>query len=801
MKSLKHFFSSLILFSIFTTSLFAVTVDGVVVDDDGIAVAGALIKASAVDSTNFGQYTTTSNNDGSFLLELGDPGSYFFEIFHPDYLTGSFGPLFIASNTTLTFSLQSNSGTVSFAGKVLDEFTFLPIQGAYVEISNQNIVVISDSTDVSGNFSFNDIPLGQYQFSASKLGYGTFIQTLNFNSPGNIGNISIYLTSDSIAGQASAQGLIYYYNSSGIFSPVPNAQVAFSHTTLGLIFETTSNDTGFYQVDGMVPGEYLMIVFADGFFMPLEPKIVNITNGINEIDFEMLSNSSFPSGIVSGQVTLDGTNQPVAEAFIQLMPVSPIPPAPFNLSASTDAIGNYSITAPEGDYYVQLFVFYDDSTFFPYMEYYDDAMTIDDAAIISVSVDQTLSGIDFGIPVFEIFSVTVEGVVTDEQNVAIPDALVEVLLNGNDYGLFWRTYTTQSNPDGSYSLQIDDFSTITPSFVIGAYKDGYNPEYYNNKPELFNADPIVITSSGDTTVTGINFSLEGYTTPQEYIISGTVSDSLSNPIANAFVAVFGFSNGQFGFGLTDSFGDYSVGNLPEGIYYVLFYATDYAPQFYNGALTWEDATPVNLFGNVSGINAILTEMESGGSNSPGMISGNISSSNNSPLSGVMVSVLDINGKVAAYSMTNAQGKYQLDGLAEGEYTVVATKVKFESMSQNISMNTTSGMTQNLNMQLNNTLTSNDEPEASLPTGFSLGNNYPNPFNPSTTIEFSLPKSSFVNLKVYNAIGQEVASLVSRQMEAGKYSIDFNAEKLNSGIYFYKIEAGNFTETRKMVLLK
>ena len=89
----------------------------------------------------------------------------------------------------------------------------------------------------------------------------------------------------------------------------------------------------------------------------------------------------------------------------------------------------------------------------------------------------------------------------------------------------------------------------------------------------------------------------------------------------------------------------------------------------------------------------------------------------------------------------------------------------------------------------------------IPSTYSLSQNYPNPFNPTTNISFSIPKQSYVSLKVYNAIGEEVSNLVNQELSAGKYVVDFNASKLSSGIYFYTIRTGDFTESRKMLLVK
>ncbi|MHB9013589.1 MAG: T9SS type A sorting domain-containing protein [Ignavibacteriaceae bacterium] len=88
-----------------------------------------------------------------------------------------------------------------------------------------------------------------------------------------------------------------------------------------------------------------------------------------------------------------------------------------------------------------------------------------------------------------------------------------------------------------------------------------------------------------------------------------------------------------------------------------------------------------------------------------------------------------------------------------------------------------------------------------PTAFTLSQNYPNPFNPSTVIKYSIPKSGIVTLKVYNMLGQEVATLVNQMQNSGNYIVNFNADKLASGVYMYRIQSGDFTLTKKMELLK
>jgi hypothetical protein len=89
----------------------------------------------------------------------------------------------------------------------------------------------------------------------------------------------------------------------------------------------------------------------------------------------------------------------------------------------------------------------------------------------------------------------------------------------------------------------------------------------------------------------------------------------------------------------------------------------------------------------------------------------------------------------------------------------------------------------------------------FPKNYSLGQNYPNPFNPVTRISFDIPKQEFVSLKIYDAIGREVNTLVNEVKVPGSYAVDFNGVELSSGVYYYKLFSGDFVETKKMVLLK
>ena len=119
----------------------------------------------------------------------------------------------------------------------------------------------------------------------------------------------------------------------------------------------------------------------------------------------------------------------------------------------------------------------------------------------------------------------------------------------------------------------------------------------------------------------------------------------------------------------------------------------------------------------------------------------------------------------------------------------------------ITNNSDNEPTKNIRLLGSGGLVAADDPHEGLPSQFALSQNFPNPFNPSTEITFALPQASSVRLAVYNTLGQEVRALAAGMYDAGYHSVSFDAAELPAGLYFYRIEAGDFTAIRKMMLLK
>lgn len=105
------------------------------------------------------------------------------------------------------------------------------------------------------------------------------------------------------------------------------------------------------------------------------------------------------------------------------------------------------------------------------------------------------------------------------------------------------------------------------------------------------------------------------------------------------------------------------------------------------------------------------------------------------------------------------------------------------------------------VKMSGTLTGETKKTVNVPKSYNLSQNYPNPFNPVTKISFDIPKNTFVSLKIYDILGRETAVLVNETKQAGSYTVNFNAAELTNGVFFYRIESADYSDVRKMILLK
>jgi hypothetical protein len=176
------------------------------------------------------------------------------------------------------------------------------------------------------------------------------------------------------------------------------------------------------------------------------------------------------------------------------------------------------------------------------------------------------------------------------------------------------------------------------------------------------------------------------------------------------------------------------------------------------------------------------------------------------------STVSLNANVDAYGTMTLPGGGTYDALRIREEVTVSgiTSVSYSFVSRSgaqvnipaVSSNPpTSGMIDAESTSYNLAIISSVEQIDVMPQEYNLSQNYPNPFNPTTNIEYSIPEQSFVELKVYDILGNKVAELVNEFQSAGTYRADFSGEGLASGLYIARIKAGNFTQSIKMSLLK
>ena len=357
-------------------------------------------------------------------------------------------------------------------------------------------------------------------------------------------------------------------------------------------------------------------------------------------------------------------------------------------------------------------------------------------------------------------------------------------------------------------------------YFVAVKKEGYYTKYAFDNDSPIGADIIHIAKNFPVV---LNFILEKEL-ETNLNISGIVSDVGGEALSKAVVvvrkgkhtptktsaAVLDDANRSYTT-FTDANGYYTLKNIKyAGDYFVQAFAPLNIPGYYdeNGlpSVFWQDADSVALVNTMGNIDLTLERDSSYGA---GFVAGSVLSNNNqnSPVTDAIVYVRSVSSnKIYTYDFVSSEGNYAVPVLPYGDYELIAQKIGVaDAQSSLFTISTTQDSLSDFDITMVITSVKN----GNITLKFELSQNYPNPFNPTTTIKYSIPAvgneyirpTNKVTLKIYDLLGRKVATLVNKEQTPGEYEVTFDAGRLASGTYIYRLAADSFVAAKKLLLLK
>jgi len=590
---------------------------------------------------------------------------------------------------------------------------------------------------------------------------------------------------------------------------------------------------GTYRICGLPPGDYLVHAWADGYLGEFyldarcpdeaDPVAVPADGEVAGIDFTLGR-----GGAIAGTVTADGLPQP--GAWVWAYPVrgdsTAVPDPPYPMcgvmhggDAMADSTGYYVLSGlPTGEY----FVIAEAPGYLP--TFFGGGQDPRTATPVAVVAPETAIGIDIALE----RGGAIAGVVRDQETGApVVRAWVEVYLPGMGYPCY-PDYPG-SNPDGStgdpddptypdgqpggpmrgpLGAPTDENGAYLIEGVPGgehivyasAWEQGYEPEFYRDARSPEAATPIVVVAP--ETTTGIDFTLARMA-PLDGAIGGRVVAAESgDPIGGAVIVAMSLA-GQAGFGVADSTGFYLIPSLAAGDYYVLAAAPGRVGEFYDGAMSWEEATPVAVSGPVRGIDFALDLLGSG----PGILSGRVVDGDGAGIAQAWVYAEPEAGGAPGFTTTGADGRYVIGGLEPGIYHVRATRPGMGDAYH--SHGTPGGPGEPIEVSASplsgiDIVMASGAPPAGL---LRLEPAIPNPFRDETAIRVAVAGvTGALRIDLIDVSGRVVRRFEVESAAAGTLSVlwdgrDGSGRLAPSGVYICRVEADGQVSTGRLVLVR
>lgn len=310
---------------------------------------------------------------------------------------------------------------------------------------------------------------------------------------------------------------------------------------------------------------------------------------------------------------------------------------------------------------------------------------------------------------------------------------------------------------------------------------------------------------------GLGGNIIKYNPDVRFTISGTVRYNDNNQTLNSGkVKAFKLNRNTGGIIFVDSAlvqpdGTYSLTNVPQdsvdiGVFPNSTPPNDWVITYYPSTINWQTASVIYPASNLGNIDISVFRLVSSTANNS--IGGKVMRLTTAVYAGIKDAFVYVkNGNTFVKTgITDSIGVYHLQSLPSGNLKVIINRLGYSGDSSIVNVTPTS-IIDSVNFYLNRLYINVNPIGKTIPSEFKLYQNYPNPFNPVTTIRFNVKENMFVSLKVFDLLGREVSSLINEKLNAGEYSVPFYGTYLPSGVYFYRLWAGDFSETKKMLLLK
>lgn len=538
----------------------------------------------------------------------------------------------------------------------------------------------------------------------------------------------------------------------------------------------------------------------------------------------MVSTGNFvphPKGTISGIVTVDGSGQPIPLVHIRFYRTAS--PWSVVLQVLTSESGHYEAMIDTGSYLIRAETGFEGGVMRFRPEWFDDVTEPVNATPVPVGTG-TQTNASFALqPMAPPVMVDVAGTVRSETtSEPIAGATVAVLRSmqemnyigstsgnipgvgpeagvipgvGYTRGIVWKGST---NAQGQYLAHVP-----AGMYVLLAVRQGFLPEFAVDHPDPTEAD--IFELRVDTS--GIDFALSPLgTTPNA--VHGVVRDSTATTVPSRvilFPRPVGSTTLPVRFAHADTNGIYEIDNVAAGSYNVLAIPfSDFGPAFYKegryGIATWQESDTITVGGSAPAVNVGVVPVASAGLT---RVTGVMRSTSNDPIVGGSLVATSSTGEVVGYAISGSDGSYTIDALRSGAVELVVNRTGFAAghTSLNIPPNTFS--VTNVDFMVGPEHSTGVVSSDQRVMSFALSQNFPNPFNPTTRILFSVPgaETQVVSLRLYDLLGRTVAVLAEGPLSPGDHSVVFDASGLSAGVYYYRLVADGFVAVRSLVLLK